>query len=134
VLETEECITSEAPLVEAQLHPKYQLPARCFALVGNASDPSTWKLPYLLLEGNTDGRRLPKAIQALLSNYRGAKVCGIPEDVIPDVLVRLARAAAEGKMPPQAINAAPAYRDLALVLDQLGRTDGLLHPARHDLS
>jgi len=31
VLETEECITSEAPLVEAQLHPKYQLPARCFA-------------------------------------------------------------------------------------------------------
>jgi hypothetical protein len=39
-------------------------------------------------------------------------------DVIPDVLVRLARAAtAEGKMPPQAINAAPAYRDLALVLD-----------------
>lgn len=27
------------------LHPKYQLPARCFGYVGDPGDPRTWKLP-----------------------------------------------------------------------------------------
>lgn len=103
------------------LHPKYQLPASCFAYVGNANSPSTWKLPYYLADGRVDEKRLPKAIQALLSNYRGAKVGGIPEKALPDVLLRLARAADSiGRLPPNATNTAPAYVQLAAVLEQLG--------------
>lgn len=103
------------------LHPKYALPASCFAYVGDASDPSTWKLPFLLIDGHPDERRLPKAIQALLSNYRGAKVGGIPEQAIADVLAKLAHAAASmGKLPPYDVNPAPAYQQLVVVLDQLG--------------
>jgi hypothetical protein len=126
VLETEPGSGSdESALIAPLLHPKYQLPARCFAYVGNANDPSTWKLPYLLADGRADGKRLPKAIQALFSNYRGAKVGGIPEQVLPDVFRRLARVAdAEGKLPPRAVNPAPAYQNLALVLEQLGITQG----------
>jgi hypothetical protein len=30
---------------ETLVHPKYRVPACCFAYVGNASDPGTWKLP-----------------------------------------------------------------------------------------
>ncbi|HZD91537.1 MAG TPA: hypothetical protein VE224_15660, partial [Pseudolabrys sp.] len=77
--------------------------------------------PYRVLQGGIDGKRLPKAVQALLSNYRGAKVGGIPEAAIGSVLLTLARAAAaEGKMPPQATAAARVYCELARVLDQLG--------------
>jgi hypothetical protein len=111
----------ETVLTPPLLHPKYQLPACCFAYVGNANDPSSWKLPYLLADGKPDGKRMPKAIQALLSNFRGVKVAGIPEPAIPDVLRRLAQAAAvEGKLPPLAVNPAPAYQSLATVLEQLG--------------
>ncbi len=103
------------------LHPKYKLPASCFAYVGDAGNPSTWKLPYREANGNIDGKRLPKAIQALLSNYRGAKVGGIPEKDIRSVLIVLARAAsAEGRMPPRAAEAAPTYCELARVLEQQG--------------
>lgn len=53
-----------APAVEeALLHPKYKVPARCFAYVGDASNPATWKLPYRLADGDTDVNRLPKAIR-----------------------------------------------------------------------
>jgi len=107
------------------LHPKYKLPARCFAYVGNANDPQTWKLPYLELNGSINERWLPKAIQALLSNYRGAKVGGIPEPAIPAVLLSLARAAdLEGRMPPRAINPAPIYSELADALRQLSISVG----------
>jgi hypothetical protein len=110
-----------APAESGLLHPKYKLPARCFAYVSDANRPATWKLPYLLEDGSIDHNRLPKAIQSLLSNYRGAQVHGIPESDMPAVLLRLARAAAaEGHMPPQATSPAPAYQQLALVLDQLG--------------
>ncbi len=106
------------------LHPKYRLPADCFAYVGRASDPRTWKLPFCLVDGCVDGRRLPKAIQAILSNYRGAQVGGIPEAAVPDVLVRLGQAAARlGKLPQQTPETAEVYRRLAAVLDQLGRLD-----------
>jgi len=65
---------------------------------------------------------LPKAIQSILSNYRGVKVSGIPEQDIPDVLVRLARAAVSlGKMPHQSGETAPVYKQYAEVLEQLGR-------------
>jgi hypothetical protein len=81
-------------------------------------------LPYLTANGGIDHNRLPKAVQAILSNYRGAKVHGIPEAAIPAVLVRLAQAAAgEGHLPPKAIAPAPIYQQLALVLDQLGLAD-----------
>lgn len=104
------------------LHHKYKLPARCFAYVGHASDPHTWKLPYLLSNGSADVKRLPKAIQAILSNYRGTKVSEIPEKDIPDVLVRLACCASSlGRMPHQCGNASAIYHQLNEVLDQLGR-------------
>ena len=104
------------------LHHKYHIPARCFAYVGDASNPATWKLPYRLGDDSIDLKRLPKAIGSLLSNYRGAKVGGIPQAAIPDVLVRLAKAAAEaGKLPHQAGHTAPIYEQLVEVLAQLGR-------------
>lgn len=103
------------------LHPKYQLPARCFAYAGDANDPRTWKLPYLLADGQVDTKRLPKAIQALLSNYRGAKVSGLPEEAVPGILKRLASAAgAEGHLPPKNPHPAPVYQQLVEVLEQLG--------------
>jgi hypothetical protein len=109
---------------EALLHPKYGIPAHCFGYVGDASNPRTWKLPYCLADGRIDTKRLPKAIQAILSNYRGTKVSGIPEKAVPDVLVRLARAAKQlGKMPDRQGEAVSAYEQLAGVLEQLGRLD-----------
>jgi hypothetical protein len=103
------------------LHPKYRLPATCFAYVGDHSKQHSWKLPYLLADGTVDAKRLPKAVQSILSNYRGAKVSGIPEEAIPAVLARLARAARQmGHMPPEASDPAPIYRQLAEALEQLG--------------
>lgn len=68
-----------------------------------------------------DAERLPKAIQCILTNYRGARVSGIPEQAIPAVLSRLAQAAARaGHMPPAAANPAPVYRQLSEALEQLG--------------
>jgi hypothetical protein len=50
------------------------------------------------------------------------RVSGIPEADIPDVLVKLARAAARlGRMPHQSGETALVYRQLAEVLEQLGR-------------
>lgn len=43
------------------VHPRYHLPARCFAYVGNAAQPKTWHLPYLLADGTPDLARLPEA-------------------------------------------------------------------------
>jgi hypothetical protein len=111
------------------LHPKYHLPSHCFGYVGNATDHASWKLPYLFEDGSVDTKRLPKAVGAILSNYRGAKVSGIPENAIPDVLVRLARAAASvGKLPSQGPDTAPIYEQLVEVLEQLGRVEELHLP------
>jgi hypothetical protein len=107
-----------------RLHPKYKLPARCFAYIGNEADTKTWKLPYLLADGRPDFQRLPAAIQAVITSYRGKKVSGIPDDQIPDVLVRLGKAAARGeKMPFQNEKAAAIYRQLQTTLDKLDRLD-----------
>jgi len=107
-----------------RLHPTYKLPVRCFAYVGNEADTKTWKLPYLLADGRVDLKRLPAAIQAALTGYRGKKVSRIPEDRIPDVLMRLGRAAAQaGKMPYQDHKAAAVYRQLQTALEKLGRLD-----------
>ncbi len=110
----------------ALLHPKYHLPSWCFAYVGNAAKTSTWKLPYLHADGTLDDRRLPKAIQSILSNYRGARVSSIPEPAIPAVLVRLGKAAHRaGKMPGQNGNPAQAYAELADALEQLSQLDAI---------
>ncbi|MBT9168780.1 MAG: hypothetical protein DDT19_02128 [Syntrophomonadaceae bacterium] len=117
----EEVGEAEEPAEEELLHPKYMIPARCFAYVGHAGKTTTWKLPYRLIDGSIDEKRLPKAIQAILSNYRGVKVSGIPEEDIPMVLLRLARAAASiGRMPFQLGSTAPVYQQLADVLEQIG--------------
>lgn len=103
------------------LHPKYKLPSWCFAYVADYSKPNTWKLPYLNMDGTSDAKRLPKAIQAILSNYRGTKVSGIPEAAIPAVLGRLARAAAQaGHLPVDRVHGAPVYQQLSDALIQLG--------------
>jgi hypothetical protein len=119
--EQEATTSAETDLLgDPLLHHKYKLPARCFAYVGDANDTHTWKLPYRLADGRIDNRRLPMAIQALLSNYRGARVGGIPEPAIPEVLKRLASAAAaEGHLPPKNPQPARAYQQLLEVLEQL---------------
>jgi hypothetical protein len=102
-------------------HPKYGLEMRCFAYVGAADDPHTWKLPYLLDDGTPDAKRLPKAIQSILSNYRGAKV-DIPRAAAGDVLVRLGIAATSlRKMPCQTAAPADAYVEAHQALNQLDR-------------
>ena len=70
-----------------------------------------------------DAKRLPKAIQCILSNYRGARVSGIPEQAIPAVLARLAGAAVRaGHRSPVASNPARVYRQLPDALKQLDIT------------
>lgn len=114
-------MATEAITTAGVLHPKYHLPACCFGYVGHESDPATWHLPYRVADGSPDPARLPKAIQAIISNYRGTKVKTVPEAAIPDVLRRLAAAAIEiGKMPPANPCPAPVYAQLAAVLEQLG--------------
>ncbi len=110
----------ESAVADTELrHPKYELPCTCFAYVGNANKPSTWKLPYMRVDGSVDEKRLPKAIQAIITNYRGARISTIPEASIPDVLVRLAVAAERlGKMPHQGGKTAEAYELLADALEQ----------------
>lgn len=104
------------------LHPKYRLPGRCFAYVGSADDPKTWHLPYLLADGTPDHARLPKAIQAILSNYRGARVSAVPETAIPEVLVTLGRTAhLLGRLPATDQGSARTYVQLQQALEQLGR-------------
>jgi len=109
------------------VHPKYHLPATCFAYVGSAADVRTWHLPYLLADGQPDLARLPKAIQAILSNYRGAHVSSVPEHAIAEVLVTLGRAAVgAGKLPAFGPSAARAYVQLQEALEQLDRLADVL--------
>lgn len=78
----------------------------------------------LVADGTIDRKRLPEAVQAILSNYSGAKVGGIPDAAIPDVLVRLARAAsAAGKMPGQTGDPTAVCVQLAEALEQIGRLE-----------
>lgn len=115
---------------EDLLHPKYRLPACCFAFIGDPTRTSTWKLPYLRSDGSPDERRLPKAIQAVLRDYRGEQV-RLPEQQVPAVLVRLATAAILlGRMPHQDATPAEVYSALADALVQFGRNDALGTPAR----
>lgn len=108
-------------------HPRYGVPARCFAYVGDASRPSTWKLPYRLESGAADEGHLSGAIRAVLTNYRGAHASSIPEAAVPEVLVRLGKAAAElRKLPGQTRSPLTSYQQLYDALYQLGRLDEVL--------
>jgi hypothetical protein len=103
---------------DSLLHPKYGLPVGCFAYVGDPRRTSTWKLPYLEADGTVDAKRLPKAIQSVLRDYRGEQV-RLPEEAVPDVLARLASAAAQqGRMPDQDPTPAPIYVALRDSLEQ----------------
>ena len=85
----------------------------------SAGKPATWKLPYLKADGTVDDKRLPKAIQCLLSNFRGTKVKNIPESDVSQVLLRLARCAKSAELlPPESIRPAPVYQQLVMVLEQ----------------
>lgn len=111
---------------EELLHPTHGRPARCFAYVGDANDPGTWKLPFLTTDGNPDTARLSGAIRCIVANYRGGRVKGIPESDIPDVLVSLGKAARRlGKMPGQSNNVTDTYRKLHNALAQFNRLDTL---------
>jgi hypothetical protein len=111
------------------LHPKYLLPARCFAYVGDANDSKTWHLPYLKSDGTPDASRLPKAIQAILSNYRGTRVGSVPENAIPEVLVTLARTArGAGRFPAAGPGGPQVYVQLQAALEQFDRLDEVLKP------
>lgn len=117
---TDAADVAQPPAGTALFHPKYQLPAECFAYVPDSNEPHSWKLPYLLADGSIDPRRLPKAIQSILSNYRGARVGGIPESAMRDVLSRLARAAMRAGHLPVCSTTASAYRQLAQTIEQIG--------------
>lgn len=128
IYRTPEAVTAAAvaasvlPGDDSLLHPRYQLSARCFAYVGDPQRTSTWKLPYLQADGSVDSRRLPKAIQSVLRDYRGEQV-RLPEETVPDVLARLADAAArQGRMPGQDPTPAPVYLALRDSLRQFGRS------------
>lgn len=109
---------------EELLHKKYQLPAKCFAYVDDASNPKNWKLPYRLLDGSVDTSRLPGAIRCVVSNYRGARLNSVPENSIPDILVRLGGAAHSlSCLPYQGGKTNQTYKDLEETLTQLGRLD-----------
>jgi hypothetical protein len=70
---------------------------------------------------NEVAARSPKAIQAILRDYRGEHV-RLPEKHVPDVLVRLAKAAARlGRMPHQDVTPADVYLALDEALIQFGR-------------
>ena len=87
--------------------------------MGSPLHPNTWSLPYLLLNGSVDEKRLPKAISSIVSNYRGTKVSKIPDKHIHDVLRRLEEAARHlGKMPDQNSKTAETYYKLAWALNQ----------------
>ena len=106
------------------IHPKYKVPAYCFAYVGNSLKTTTWKLPYRLINTKPDEKHLPGAIRAILTNYRGAHNKSIPEAAIPDVLVRLGKAAYEaGKMPGQTRVPVNTYQLLYEAISQLNRID-----------
>jgi hypothetical protein len=103
-------LSKPAPVIQAVstqedsllLHQKYCLLPQYFSYVRDANRPTTWKLPYLLKDGGIDTRRLPKAMQAILISYRGARVSSVPEKAIPDVLRLLAEAAAAKQDAPSA--------------------------------
>ncbi len=116
----------EPTTCEALLHPVYKVPVDCFAYVEDSEDTSTWKLPYRHANGDVDVAHLPGAIRAVVTNYRGAHM-RIPESAIPNVLVRLGKAAAKmSKLPTQTPSPSKSYQQLYDALYQMGRLEEVL--------
>ena len=106
------------------LNTQYKLPARCFAYIGDPNKPSTWKLPYLLEDGSVNVKRLPGAVGCVVTNFRGLQVKTIPEKDIPNILLKLAKAAkSAGKLDPKNPKMADCYRQLYNAVVQLGYLD-----------
>lgn len=109
------------------LHAKYNIPAICFAYAPDATNPNTWKLPCWEVYGErVDKRRLSGAIRSVISNYRGAHA-SIPEEAVPDVLVRLGKAASMvRKLPGQDPNPKKSFQQLYDALYQVDRLDEVI--------
>jgi len=80
---------------EALAKTKDELPREAFAIVGEADDPETWKLPHhkksilralkgrLDIEKTVDWELMPAAVAALSpGGYRGRRVEATPEQII----------------------------------------------------
>jgi hypothetical protein len=80
---------------EALAKIKDDLPKEAFAIVGDAADPETWKLPHhkksilralkrrLDIEKTVDWERMPAAVAALSpGGYRGRRVEASPEQIL----------------------------------------------------
>lgn len=114
----------EKEINDALLNTQYKLPARCFAYIGDPNKPSTWKLPYLLEDGSVNVKRLPGAVQCVVTNFRGLQVKTIPEKDIPNVILKLAKATKSvGKLDPKNPKMADCYRQLYNAVVQLGYLD-----------
>ena len=114
IKDTEKVINNEL------LNTQYNLPARCFAYIGNPNKPTTWKLPYLLEDGSVNIKRLPGAVQCVVTNFRGLQVKTIPEKDIPSVLLKLGKAAKSvGKLDPENPKMANCYKQLYNAVVQL---------------
>jgi len=73
-----------------------ELPAKCFAWVGDPEAPETWKLPYLNPDGSVDETHLAAAAAALSpGGFRGQKV-DLPTEAVAGVKAKLR--AAYGKL------------------------------------
>jgi len=125
--------TALAPVTGDQdglVHPKYQLPASCFAHVGNVADIRTWHLPYLRADGTPDLTRPPKAIQAILSNYRGRPRQHYPRARHPRSPGNPRTHGHELRKLPAAGLGRQGYAQLQAALEQLGRLADALLPRK----
>jgi hypothetical protein len=114
----------EQEINDELLNPQYKLPSWCFAYVGDPNKSTTWKLPYLLLDGSVNIKRLPSAVCCVVTNHRGVQVKGIPEKDIPNVILKLAKAAKSvGKLDPENPKMANCYRQLYNAIVQFGYLD-----------
>ncbi len=104
-------------------HPSKNLPARCFAYVGDSADPSTWRHNYLFEDGSVDKHGLELAIESFVRQYRGAQAMwGVSDEELHGVLLKLRTAAeAIGEWPCK--SRLPRFMDLAQRLDELGLAD-----------
>ncbi len=83
------------PIKEGLVKTKEGLPKEAFAIVGDADDPETWKLPHhrksifralngkLSIEKTVDWERMPTAVAALSPRGdRGRRVAASPENIL----------------------------------------------------
>ncbi len=105
----------------AQLHPRLQLPAACFAFVGDPMRPTTWKLPYRRADGRADLRRLIAAAHHAAASLATPIRGGVPYGELPVVIHRLADAARElGQLSPGNRHPSGVFQRLAAAEQRCG--------------